>query len=295
MADITAHVPTGPESTPLDAERPLTAPPDAATGTPIPESAAVHDAITGEAGSTEVAVVGRTNSPAAGAGSDLPVWSFRDDGSHTERGPSAPTDRHQAELPFMPSTVITPPPRTHPMFGPVGRPRSPLLVAVLAAVTLGVSALVWHRRVNRELEEFDPKLHVRPVRSAVAVAVPWLVGLLTTLAGATFIIGGRLSIHVPLGSHVGTAAAYSLLAGLAAVPYLVVLVPFSLMAIAMTAERLRCVEEHTGTTTDRQLRPVGSSLLLLIPIVGGLVLVSTEQRRLNAIWDAMAPTGHIVR
>ncbi|HEY8675109.1 MAG TPA: DUF4234 domain-containing protein [Candidatus Dormibacteraeota bacterium] len=229
------------------------------------------------------------------AGGDLPVWSFRDAVETRELAPPAPVDRHQAELLFTPVVEsITSPPRPQPLFGPVGRPRSSLLVPLLAVVTLGVYALVWHHRVNRELEEFDPKLHSRPVRSAVAVAVPWLIGLLVTLAGAAFLVGARLSIHIPLGSHVTTAQAYALLAGLATVPYLILVLPFSLVAIVMTLERLRCVEEHVGTTTDRQVRPVGSSLLLAIPVAGGLLLLGVEQRRLNAIWDAMAPAGRVL-
>jgi hypothetical protein len=63
------------------------------------------------------------------------------------------------------------------------------------------------------------------------------------------------------------------------------------VAVVMTLERLRCVEEHVGTTTDCQVRPVASSLLLAIPVVGGLALLMREQRRLNAIWDAMAAVG----
>jgi hypothetical protein len=75
------------------------------------------------------------------------------------------------------------------------------------------------------------------------------------------------------------------------VPYLTLLLPISLIAVVMTLERLRCVEEHVGTTTDRQVRPVGATLLLAVPVVGGLVLLAAEQARLNAVWDAVAPSG----
>ena len=246
----------------------------------------------GTAGPSPAGVPTR-GAPASKAGSDLPVWSFRDAPGRPELAPPAPVDRNQAELPFKPTTaaVTAPQPWSQPMFGPVGRPRSAVLMPLLAAVTLGVYALVWHHRVNRELEEFDPKLHVRRVRSTVAVAVPWLMGLLATLAGAAFIIGGRLSIHIPLASHVTAAQSYYLLAGVAAVPYLTLLLPFSVVAVVMTLERLRCVEEHVGTTTDRQVRPVGSSLLLAIPVAGGLVLLGREQSRLNAVWNVMAAAG----
>jgi hypothetical protein len=84
-----------------------------------------------------------------------------------------------------------------------------------------------------------------------------------------------------------------MLAGLVVVPYLVLLVPFSVVAVVMTLERLRSVEEHVGATTDRQVRPVGTSLLLAIPLAGGLALLALEQRRLNAIWETVTPSGHL--
>jgi hypothetical protein len=228
---------------------------------------------------------------------DLPVWSYRDAPlGHREPAPPALGDRNQAELPFAhPAGPAPLPPRPLPTFGPVRQPRSALLVPLFAAVSLGVYALVWHHRANRELEEFDPKLHSRPRRSAFAVAVPWLIGLLITLAGAALIVAARMSVHLPLASHVTSFESYLMLAGLAVVPYLALVIPISLVAIVMTLERLRCVEEHVGTTTDRQVRPVGSAMLLVIPVVGGLVLLATEQRRLNAVWDAVAPAGRSAR
>ncbi len=237
--------------------------------------------------------------PVSDAADELPVWSFRDGAARNEVAPppALPVDRNQVELPFPPPVEPEAPAelaaRPHPLFGPIGRPRSAAAVALLAVVTLGVYALVWHHRVNRELEEFDPKLHSRPMRSMVAVATPWLLGLLVTVAGAVLIIGARLSIHVPLASHVTSMQADLMLAGLAVVPYLTLLVPFSLVAVVMTLERLRCVEEHVGTTTDRQVRAVGTSMLLIIPVVGGLVLLGVAQRRLNAVWDAVAPAGRL--
>ena len=237
--------------------------------------------------------------PASKPGDDLPIWSFREGAARDEVVPpvAPPVARHQAELP-----LAAPPEREaaaelaarpHPLFGPIGRPRSAAVVPLLAVVTLGVYALVWHRRANRELEEFDPKLHSRPMRSTVAVAIPWLAGLLVTLAGAVLIVAERLSIHLPLASHVTSVQADYMLAGLAAVPYLILLVPFSLVAVVMTLERLRSVEEHVGTTTDRQVRTVGTTMLMVIPVIGGLVLLGVAQRRLNAVWDAVAPAGRL--
>lgn len=229
---------------------------------------------------------------------DRPQWTFpgvaAEPSAPDSPSAAAPTDVNQSELPFVAAAApALAPPRPMPTFGPVGRSRSTLLVPVLSVLTLGVYALVWHHDVNRELEEFDPKLHSRPRRSTVAVMVPWLAGLLVTLAGATLIITTRLGIHLPFNIHVATGQAYSLLAALAAVPYLTLLLPFSAVAVVMTLERLRSVEEHVGATTDRQVRPVGTSLFLSIPLVGGLVLLAIEQRRLNAIWHAVTTSGHL--
>jgi hypothetical protein len=251
--------------------------------------------LTGTTGKSSVDLP-TSGSAATKSGGDLPVWSFGSVLGRPEPEPATAAARDQAELPFKRvGETNAAAPRPQPLFGPVGRQRSAMLVPLLAAVTLGAYAVVWHRRINRELEEFDPKLHSRPVRSAVAVAVPWLLGLLTTVAGAVLIVGARFGVHVPFDSHVSTTQAYYLLAGLAAVPYLMLVVPFSLVAIVMTIERLRCVEEHLGTTTDRQVRPVGSCLLMAIPLAGSLMLLGVEQRRLNAIWDAVAPAGRISR
>ncbi len=231
---------------------------------------------------------------------DAPTWSFpgvaADETTPLVPPAPAPADASQSELPFAaPVASNLAPPRAMPMFGPVGRTRSALLVPVLSVITLGVYALAWHHDINREMEEFDPKMHSRPGRSTVAVLVPWLAGLLISLAGAALIITTRLAIHLPFDPRVSTSHAYYLLAGLAAVPYLALLLPFSAVAVVMTLERLRSVEEHVGATTDRQVRPVGTSLLLAIPVVGGLFLMALEQRRLNAVWEAVTPSGHIAR
>ncbi len=233
--------------------------------------------------------------PAEQPAAELPVWSFPATGYRAEATPAeVPVDQHQVELPLV-TSAATPSPgaRPQPLFGPIGTPRSAALVVILSVVTLGIYALVWHHRVNRELEEFDPKLHARPRRSTVAVGVPWLAGLLFTVAGAIVIVGARLAVQVPFAHHVTTTQAWYMLAGLAVVPYLTLMLPFSIVAVVMTLERLRCVEEHVGTTTDRQVRPVGGSLLLAIPVIGGLALIGVVQRRVNAVWDAVAPSGRL--
>jgi Domain of unknown function (DUF4234) len=319
MANNPAHDTPGPGSDPVEAALPAAA--HAKHDVEVVGRTATAQAQLGESTATPV-LVGATSAtsanghaapglmapneadpkpeppPASDAADELPVWSFRDGAARNEVAPpGAPVDRNQVELPFAPAVEPEAPPelaaRPHPLFGPIGHPRSAVAVALLAVVTLGIYALIWHHRVNRELEEFDPKLHARPARSTVAVAVPWLIGLLVTVAGAVLVVGARLSIHVPLASHVTSMQADYMLAGLATVPYLILLVPFGLVAVVMTLERLRCVEEHVGTTTDRQVRAVGTTMLLIIPVVGGLVLLGVAQRRLNAIWDAVAPAGRL--
>jgi hypothetical protein len=281
MADNAVHDPAGPQSDPLDE------PTDVLVGAPSAPTAKAR-------GTTAV----MDPAPSDPDGEDMPVWSFR--GTPVPIGlatpPTAPMDQHQVELPFAGATeVVASPPegRPLPLLGPVGTPRSAILVALLCAATLGIYALIWHHRVNRELEEFDPKLHSRPMRSTAAVVVPWLVGLLVSIAGAVLIVGGRLSVQLPFATHVTTTQAYYLLGGLVAVPYLTLLVPFSVVAVIMTLERLRCAEEHVGITTDRQVRPVGTSMLLALPVIGGLLLIGSAQRRVNAIWDSVAPTGRL--
>jgi hypothetical protein len=276
MADIPAHDPAGPQSDPID--EPVT--------TLAGEPAQAR-------GTTAV-----MDTPGEAPGEEFPVWSFPDRAARSEviMPPAAPVDRHQVELPFAAPVEVNPPSpeaRRQPLFGPVGTRRSALLVAVLSAVTLGLYALVWHHRINRELEEFDPKMHSRPMRSTLAVAVPWLIGLLVTIAGAVLIIGARLSVQIPFATHLTTTQTYYLLGGLLAVPYLTLLIPFSAVAVVMTLERLRSAEEHVGTTTDRQVRAVGTSMLLALPVIGGLLLIGVSQRRVNAVWDAVAPTGRL--
>lgn len=221
----------------------------------------------------------------------FPSWSFRDGGARTSRLPVS-TDRHQVEMPFGSGEHMAAVARAQPMFGPVGRRRAPALVALLAAVTFGTYALEWTRRITRELEDFDPQLRVRPARGVLALAIPWAVGVLATVLGALFVAADRLALHLPFGAHLGGIAADALVGGILAVPYLALVLPFSLVALVMTLERIRCVEEHVGVTSDRQVRPVATTMLLAIPVVGGLLLLSSEQRRLNALWEAVAPTGY---
>jgi len=169
-----------------------------------------------------------------------------------------------------------------PTFGPPGRRRSPGVMALLSVLTLGVYAIAWHRRVNQEMGDFDPRIHVHPARSAWAVFLPWFAGLLGSAAAAGIVV----SSHYGVDLHLGVTAHQVLpgVAALAAVPYLVFFLPFSLVAVVRTAERVRMVEEHAGVTTDEQIRPAAVVGWLIVPIIGGLVLMGRQQGHLNRIW-----------
>jgi hypothetical protein len=94
-----------------------------------------------------------------------------------------------------------------------------------------------------------------------------------------------LNVTLPFNPHFTVLQAYGLLAGGIVIPYLTLLLPFSAAAWVMTLERVRTVEDRIGKTTDVQLRPTRVVCWLLFPVIGGLVLVATVQRRLNRVWE----------
>jgi hypothetical protein len=170
-------------------------------------------------------------------------------------------------------------------FGPAGKRRSTLGIVALSIVTLGVYSLVWHHRINREVGNFDTRMHVVPGRSTVAVAIPWAIGWLVSLAGAVRIVLAVANVTLPFDPHFSVLQGYGLLAGGLLIPYLELLLAFSAIAIVMTLERVRIVEDRMGRTTDVQLRPARAILWMLLPIAGGLILMATMQRRLNRAWE----------
>jgi len=177
-------------------------------------------------------------------------------------------------------------------FGPVGKQRSALAVVALSVMTLGLYTLVWHHRINREVGNFDTRMHVLPGRSTLAVTIPWVLGWLVSIAGAARIVLAVLNVALPFDPHFTVLQAYGLLGGGLIIPYLELLLPFSAAAWVMTLERVRIVEDRIGRTTDVQLRPVRTVFWMLLPVIGGLVLVATVQRRLNRVWQddkAIAP------
>jgi hypothetical protein len=169
--------------------------------------------------------------------------------------------------------------------GPIGKHRSTFAVVVLSIVTLGVYSLIWHNRVNHEVGNFDTRMHVVPGRSTLAVTIPWALGWLVSIVGAVRIVLAVANVTLPFDPHFSVLQAYGLLAGGLAIPYLTLLLPFSAIAWVMTLERVRIVEDRIGRTTDVQLRPVRAICWMLLPIAGGLVLISAMQRRLNRVWE----------
>jgi hypothetical protein len=170
-------------------------------------------------------------------------------------------------------------------FGPPGKHRSTLAIVVLSVLTLGIYSLVWYHRVNREVGNFDTRMHVIPGRSTAAVAIPWAIGWLVSIVGATRIVLAVANVALPFNPHFSVLQAYGLLLGGLAIPYLELLLPFSAVAAVMTLERVRIVEDRMGRTTDVQLRPTRVIFWMLLPIAGGLILMAITQRRLNRAWE----------
>ena len=91
-------------------------------------------------------------------------------------------------------------------FGPAGKRRSTVAIVVLSIVTLGVYSLVWHHRINREVGNFDTRMHVIPGRSTVAVTIPWAIGWLVSIAGAVRIVLAVANVTLPFDPHFSRAA-----------------------------------------------------------------------------------------
>lgn len=170
-------------------------------------------------------------------------------------------------------------------FGLPGKRRSTMAIVLLSVVTLGVYSLIWHQRVNREVGNFDPRMHVIPGRSTLAVTIPWALGWLVSIAGAVRIVLAVANVTLPFDPHFTVLQAYGLLGGFVLIPYLELLLPFSAVAMVMTLERVRIVEDRMLRTTDVQLRPTRAILWMLLPVAGGLILMTIIQRRLNRAWE----------
>ena len=226
-----------------------------------------------------VEVPGRRDTPPPAHGSDVPPpppsWSF----------PSGLIAGR--EIAATRNAPLSAP--VNPSLGPEGRRRSPIMVVVLSVMTLGIYALVWHSRINTEIGDFDTRMYVRPGRSTLAVAIAWLIGLLTSIAGAVIIVTSQMQVSLPYNAQFTMLEEYLLLGGLLAVPYVILAVPFSLISMVMTLERIRIAEDRAGRPTDAQLRPARTVWWLAVPVVGGLILQTLMQRRLNQVWELVSP------
>lgn len=264
-ATAKAPVPGGPQKAPPGAEG-------------LPAAAEGAGPAAAESRSDDIEIAGRSETPPAAHGWDLPpapaAWSYP---SGSIAGRDDPERNRPLAAPLAPS------------LGPEGKRRAPLAVAVLSVCTLGFYALLWHHRANVEVADFDTRMYVRAARSTLAVGVAWLAGLLVSAAGAVLVVTAQM--HVPLAYQppLTNIEKYVLLGGLLIVPYLVLALPFSLIAMVMTLERVRIAEDRVGRPTDVQMKPVATVWWLALPIVGGLILQTLVQRRLNAVWDAVAP------
>ena len=116
-------------------------------------------------------------------------------------------------------------------FGPPGKHRSTMAIVVLSIVTLGVYSLVWHHRINREVGNFDTRMHVIPGRSTLAVTIPWALGWLVSIAGAVRIVLAVANVSLPFNPHFSVLQAYVLLGGFLLIPYLELVLSFSAVAI----------------------------------------------------------------
>ncbi len=221
---------------------------------------------------SDAAGVARTASPPA-----PPTWSWPASAPKAEPGgaPIATTDGEEHEIdkdagppPVEPLksdptevtvvAAITTPEKALPKvtsFGPAGKRRSTLVIVTLSVLTLGVYSLIWYHRINREVGNFDTRMHVVPGRSTVAVAIPWAIGWLVSIAGAVRIVLAVANVTLRFDPHFTVLQAYGLLGGFLLIPYLELLLPFSAIAVVMTLERVRILEDRMGRTTDVQLRP----------------------------------------
>ncbi len=237
----------------------------------------------------EIPVAPPAHSP-SGSPPTPPAWSYRAGGAPVgPSGSATPAGPMRHQRPQGAPALPGPARGGATSFGPAGRERSPLAVVLLSVLTLGVYTLLWHGRINDEMSDFDPRMRVRAASSMLAVGLAWLIGCLVTLAGAARIVVHVLNVSLPFDPHVTVTQAYYLLAGIVAVPYITLVIPFSIVAVVMTLERIRVVEDRIGLTTDVQLQPAHTVWWLIVPVIGGLAMIATMQRGLNRVWEQAGP------
>ncbi len=249
---------------------------------PVPEQTAADDAVAGpqsDGAAIDVTAETQVEVAAVEAAPGAPPWTYE---------PTAvPAISPVPPPPPSPTPIASPPSVS---LGIVGKHRMPAVIVLLSVITLGIYSLVWHARVNREMNDFDTRMHVRIGESTWAVVIPWLLGIASSLAGAGLLLSGPLNLNIPFCVE-PTPIGWILVGGIVAIPYLEFLLSFSLVAVVMTAERVRVCEDRIGLTTDVQFRAVASAAWLLFPVIGGLILIGRLQRRLNGVWERVAPAA----
>lgn len=209
-----------------------------------------------------------------------------------EEGPPAIAELDSAEVGgappgegFHPEAIAASLPRVSvavQSLGPVGRRHSAAVAMLLALCTLGLYPVFWAGRANREMADFDPRMVVRAGRTAMAFFVPVMVCMGVAVAAAARIVAGHYGYNydLPISYH---DTRWLLAAPLLIAP-LTLLVPFSAVAVTMTMERIRVVEDRAGVDPEHQVRPAASLGFLMIPLIGVAVVVARAQRRLNRVW-----------
>ena len=170
-----------------------------------------------------------------------------------------------------------------PHFGPSGTRRNLFFAAFFSVVTLGIYGVVWLGRVTWEMRDFDPRMVVAPGKTRTAVAIPYIVSLLGVVAGADRLIAPHLSHAIPY-IPMARDAALALAFNMVALGPALLLLPFALIGLVLTAERVRIVEDRVGVTPEAQVRPTSHVWLLLIPAIGGMWYMLSLQSRLNRVW-----------
>ena len=207
------------------------------------------------------------------------AWALDDDGAEPPATESVSRERRRAVAEARVTLDWS--------LGPVGRRRSVALGVLVGCLTLGLSAAFWFGRMTREMREFDARMVVRSGRTVLAMVLPWLLAGGLTAAEVARIVADHLGHSVDL--PVTAWASRPLIAAIAVAPLLTVLLPMSAVALVMSAERLRVVEDRVGLAPHLQQRPVAIVRWAWLPVVGTVIAAAGLQRRLNEVWRIARP------
>lgn len=171
--------------------------------------------------------------------------------------------------------------------GPVGRRRSIALGVGVGVLTLGFGSCLWIGRMTREMREFDPRMTVRSGRTVAALAFGYLVAFLVSGLEVARVVADHLGHPVDL--PLSPAATRPFVVAILLAPALVALLPVGAVALVMSAERLRVVEDRAGLAPHLQQRPVAILRWAWLPLVGTVAVAAALQSRLNSVWRIARP------